>query len=61
MFHRLVTPGQSYSITPMMQDLGRQYVRYVNWVTVRHNVTILIENYFACLWIIGKSMPFVKP
>jgi putative transposase len=28
--HRLVTPGQPYSITPMMQDLGRQYVRYIN-------------------------------
>jgi REP element-mobilizing transposase RayT len=47
--HRLVTPGQPYSITPMMQDLGRQYVRYVNWVTMHNNVTILVENYFACL------------
>jgi putative transposase len=28
--HRLVTPGQPYSITHMMQDLGRQYVRYIN-------------------------------
>jgi putative transposase len=28
--HRLVTPGQPSSITPMMQDLGRQYVRYIN-------------------------------
>ncbi len=28
--HILVTPGQSYSITHMMQDLGRKYVRYIN-------------------------------
>jgi putative transposase len=28
--HRLVTPGQPYSITPMVQDLGRKYVRYIN-------------------------------
>jgi REP-associated tyrosine transposase len=28
--HMLVTPGQPYSITHMMQDLGRKYVRYIN-------------------------------
>ena len=28
--HILVTPGQPYSITHMMQDLGRKYVRYIN-------------------------------
>lgn len=28
--HLLVTPGQSFSISHMMQDLGRKYVRYIN-------------------------------
>ncbi len=28
--HLLVTPGEDYSITHMMQDLGRKYVRYIN-------------------------------
>jgi len=28
--HLLVTPGQPYRITTMMQDLGRKYVRYIN-------------------------------
>ena len=28
--HILVTPGHPYSITHMMQDLGRKYVRYIN-------------------------------
>ncbi len=28
--HLLVTPGQPHSITHMMQDLGRKYVRYIN-------------------------------
>ena len=28
--HMLVTPGQPHSITHMMQDLGRKYVRYIN-------------------------------
>ncbi len=28
--HLLVTPGHEYSITHMMQDLGRKYVRYIN-------------------------------
>ena len=28
--HLLVTPGHSFAITHMMQDLGRKYVRYVN-------------------------------
>lgn len=28
--HLLVTPSQEYSITHMMQDLGRKHVRYIN-------------------------------
>ena len=28
--HILVTPGKPHSITHMMQDLGRRYVRYIN-------------------------------
>ena len=28
--HLLVTPGHEHSITHMMQDLGRKYVRYIN-------------------------------
>jgi len=28
--HILVTPGTEFSITHMMQDLGRKYVRYIN-------------------------------
>ncbi|MBI1424616.1 MAG: transposase [Gammaproteobacteria bacterium] len=28
--HLLATPAQEYSITHMMQDLGRKYVRYIN-------------------------------
>lgn len=28
--HILVTPGMPHSITHMMQDLGRKYVRYIN-------------------------------
>jgi putative transposase len=28
--HLLVTPGTDFSITHMMQDLGRKYVRYIN-------------------------------
>lgn len=28
--HLLVTPGHAYSITHMMQDLGRKFVRYMN-------------------------------
>jgi len=28
--HLLATPGGEYSITHMMQDLGRKYVRYIN-------------------------------
>jgi len=28
--HLLVTPAQPHSITHMMQDLGRKYVRYIN-------------------------------
>ena len=28
--HLLATPGQAHSITHMMQDLGRKYVRYIN-------------------------------
>jgi putative transposase len=28
--HLLVTPGTEFSITHMMQDLGRKYVRYIN-------------------------------
>lgn len=28
--HLLVTSGHAYSITHMMQDLGRKYVRYIN-------------------------------
>jgi putative transposase len=28
--HLLVTPGGDFSISHMMQDLGRKYVRYVN-------------------------------
>ena len=28
--HILVTPGHAHSITHMMQDLGRKYVRYIN-------------------------------
>jgi putative transposase len=28
--HLLATPGQAYSISHMMQDLGRKYVRYIN-------------------------------
>ncbi len=28
--HILVTPGTAFSITHMMQDLGRKYVRYIN-------------------------------
>ena len=28
--HILVTPGQPHSVTHMMQDLGRKYVRYIN-------------------------------
>ena len=29
--HLLVTPGAPYSIMHMMQDLGRKYVRYINY------------------------------
>jgi putative transposase len=28
--HLLVTPGHAHSITHMMQDIGRKYVRYIN-------------------------------
>ena len=28
--HLLATPGQEHSITHMMQDIGRKYVRYIN-------------------------------
>lgn len=28
--HLLVTPGHEHSVTHMMQDLGRKYVRYIN-------------------------------
>ena len=28
--HLLVTPSQEHSVTHMMQDLGRKYVRYIN-------------------------------
>lgn len=29
--HLLVTPGHAYSITHMMQDMGRKFVRYMNY------------------------------
>jgi len=33
--HLLVTPGHTHSITHMMQDLGRKYVRYINYTYQR--------------------------
>jgi REP-associated tyrosine transposase len=46
--HRLVTPGRPYSITPMMQDLGRQYVRYINH-TYQRTATLWEGRYKASL------------
>ena len=33
--HLLVTPQFEYSVTHMMQDLGRKYVRYINYAYKR--------------------------
>ena len=33
--HLLATPGQAYTISHMMQDLGRKYVRYINHTYLR--------------------------
>jgi putative transposase len=46
--HMLVTPGQPYSITHMMQDLGRKYVRYINH-TYQRTGTLWEGRYKASL------------
>lgn len=46
--HLLVTPGQPYSISHMMQDLGRKYVRYINH-TYRRTGTLWEGRYKASL------------
>ena len=46
--HLLATPGQAYSITHMMQDLGRKYVRYINR-TYRRTGTLWEGRYKASL------------
>ena len=46
--HLLVTPGQDYGITYMMQDLGRQYVRYINH-TYKRTGTLWEGRYKASL------------
>jgi putative transposase len=46
--HILVTPGQPYSITHMMQDLGRKYVRTINH-TYQRTGTLWEGRYKASL------------
>ena len=46
--HLLVTPGHAYTITHMMQDLGRKYVRYINH-TYRRTGTLWEGRYKASL------------
>ena len=46
--HILATPGNPHSVTHMMQDLGRKYVRYINHSY--HRTGTLWEGRFkACL------------
>ena len=46
--HLLATPGQAYSISHMMQDIGRKYVRYINH-TYRRTGTLWEGRYKASL------------
>lgn len=46
--HLLATPGHPFSITHMMQDLGRKYVRYINR-TYRRTGTLWEGRFKACL------------
>ena len=46
--HLLVTPGSSFSIMHMMQDLGRKYVRYINH-TYQRTGTLWEGRYKASL------------
>lgn len=46
--HLLVTPGMPHSITHMMQDLGRKYVRYINH-TYQRTGTLWEGRYKASL------------
>lgn len=46
--HLLVTPGLEHSITHMMQDLGRKYVRYINH-TYQRTGTLWEGRYKASL------------
>jgi putative transposase len=46
--HILVTPGTKYSISHLMQDIGRKYVRYVNR-TYRRTGTLWEGRYKASL------------
>jgi len=46
--HILVTPGNPYSVTHMMQDLGRKYVRYINYA-YRRTGTLWEGRFKACL------------
>lgn len=46
--HLLVTPHHEYSITHMMQDLGRKYVRYINY-TYKRTGTLWEGRFKSCL------------
>ncbi len=46
--HILVTPAQPHSISHMMQDLGRKYVRYINY-TYKRSGTLWEGRYKAGL------------
>jgi REP element-mobilizing transposase RayT len=54
--HRLVTPGQSYSITPMMQGLGRHYTyRELFRMLMDHRQIHAIREALNQEWVLGRE------